>query len=109
MSTRGHDDAPRPIGEALAAVARGLGLGDPARAGAAIERWPEVVGPALAVHSKARGLRDGTLTVVVDAPAWATQIVALEARILERLASAVGDGACRALRVRVDPEAFGGR
>jgi len=109
LSTRGHDDDPRPIGEALAAVARGLGLGDPARAGAAVERWPEVVGPALAAHTEARGLRDGTLTVVVDGPAWATQVVALESRILEGLAAVVGDGACRALRVRVDPGAFRGR
>lgn len=103
------DDEPRPIGEALAAVARDLGLADPTRAAALADGWPKIVGPAVAAHSTAAGLRAGTLTVLVDSPAWATEIAALESQILVRITEEVGGGACSAIRVRVDPDAMGAR
>ncbi len=99
----GGDGGPAPIGDALRSVARDLGLDDPARTGALLAAWPGIAGPAVAAHSTPHSLRGGTLTVLVDAPVWATQIAALESRLLDRIADEVGGGLCTALRVKVDP------
>lgn len=66
-------------------------------------RWPELVGPQVAAHSRAVRLRDGILSLVVDEPAWATQLRLLEADLLTRLTEVLGPGVVTGLRVRVGP------
>ena len=48
------------------------------------ERWPDVVGPALAGPTRPLELVDGVLTVGCDEGAWASQIGWMEAQITQR-------------------------
>lgn len=73
--------------------------------GSVFSRWDEIVGPALARHVRPLTLADGVLAVAVDQPAWATQVRALGATILERVGEVAGEVPAE-LRVAVRP---GGR
>jgi len=46
-------------------------------------------------------LRHGVLVVVVDDPAWATQLRWLESDLLARLATIAGEGTITQIQVRV--------
>ena len=46
------NDDPRPIGESLAFVTRDLGLARPGDASRLVAHWSELVGDALAQHSR---------------------------------------------------------
>jgi len=96
-------DAPMPLGEALRAVGDELGLPEPDLVASLLDRWPEVVGAAVAEHARPRSLRDGVLTVAVDAPPWATQLRYLEGDIRARLREISGRDAVHAVRIVVDP------
>jgi len=97
----GGDREPRPVREALEEVSRELGL-DPEHLGRIVARWPEMVGEVVAEHAQPRSLRDGVLTVAVDAPAWATQLRYLEAELLARAEREVAPGAIGSIRVVVE-------
>jgi predicted nucleic acid-binding Zn ribbon protein len=66
-----------------------------------LTRWPELVGEGIAEHTRPRALRDGTLWVAVDDPAWATQLRWLEADLLARLGEVVGPDRVARIEVRV--------
>lgn len=92
---------PRRLAESLDAVARNLGgAGAPALVDL-LRRWPEVVGEAVAGHSRPVALRHGTLTIVADEPAWGAQLRWLEADLLARLDQALGAGAVTRVVVRI--------
>jgi predicted nucleic acid-binding Zn ribbon protein len=84
------------VGESLGRVAASLGV-DPAL----VTRWAELVGESVAEHTRPRGLRDGTLLVVVDDPAWATQLRWLEADLVARLGELLGPDRVQKIEVRV--------
>ena len=89
---------PRRVGEALAEVASGIGLGNPAALGELAANWPQVVGEAVAAHARPRKIHDGVLVMEVDSPEWATQLRFLEARILDRVATAAPGAGVTGLR-----------
>ena len=94
---------PRRIAASLDAVARNLGgAGGPALVDL-LQRWPEVVGEALAAHCRPLSLRAGTLTIAADEPAWGAQLRWLEADLLRRLDEALGAGTVSAVAVRIRP------
>jgi predicted nucleic acid-binding Zn ribbon protein len=94
-------DDPRPVGDALRSVRRELGLGEPSHFDALVAAWPELVGDALAAHTRLRSLRDGVLVIVVDAPEWASQLRYLDRVLLERIASDLPDVVVSEVRVAV--------
>jgi predicted nucleic acid-binding Zn ribbon protein len=51
-----------------------LGLQDRLREATLGDKWPQLVGPTLAVHCRPGVIRRGVLTVYVDHPAWLHQI-----------------------------------
>ena len=94
---------PRPIADSLPAVARNLGgAGGPALIDL-LQRWPEVVGDTVAAHCRPLSLRDGTLTIAADEPAWGAQLRWLEADLLGRLDQTLGAGAVTRIAVRIRP------
>ena len=102
----GDDDEsrpPRPLGDSLGVVARHLGAPAPEALAGLFERWHELVGPAMAAHTRPGSMVRGTLVVAVDQPAWAAQFGWLEADLLRRFADAFGAGVVTALTVRVQP------
>lgn len=98
---------PVSIGDAAALVGDELGLAEPRSFARLVDSWNDVVGDAVAQHSRARGVRNGVLEILVDAPAWATQLRFLEADLIDRASRLVGPGVVSAVRVSVDPGARG--
>ena len=76
-------DEPRPVGDALRRVRRDLGAPEPGAFEQLRAVWAELVGAALGDHSRPLGVRDGTLRVAVDDPAWGSQFRYLNDTLLE--------------------------
>jgi predicted nucleic acid-binding Zn ribbon protein len=94
---------PRKVGDSLDRVAASLGVPHASTLSGVFASWPEMVGEAVATHSRPLSLRDGTLVVAVDDPAWATQLRWLEADLVARLVEVLGDGEVARIEVRVQP------
>lgn len=94
---------PRPISESLKAVT--AGFGSRGRAIDLSERWIEAVGEAIAAHARPERLEAGRLTVVVDDPAWATELRYHSSRILAALNAESSAPTISELRLRVHPGA----
>jgi predicted nucleic acid-binding Zn ribbon protein len=94
---------PRPIGEEIERVLRSRGWQQRLLAARVVARWPDVVGEPVAVHCQPRGLQDdGTLLVVADSAAWATQLSYLRGTLLDRLGTIIGPGLVKQVRVRTE-------
>ena len=92
--SQGWDRDPRPVGDEIAALLRSARI---------TARWPQVVGEAVAAHCQPGKLEDdGTLQVVADSAAWATQLSYLQMTLLERLAVVCGAGVVKRLHVHTD-------
>jgi predicted nucleic acid-binding Zn ribbon protein len=101
---RGEDSAVPRIDEPLAAIRRELGLGQPGEMDLLAAGWDDLVGPALAAHSRPRSVRDGVLSIVVDGPAWAGQLRYLDEVLLARIAESLPAVEVREVRVSVAAE-----
>jgi predicted nucleic acid-binding Zn ribbon protein len=94
---------PRPIGAELADVLHARGWDSRLAAARVVARWPEVVGDAVAAHCQPSRLEeDGTLHVVADSAAWATQLTYLQGKLLDQLAAKCGQGIVRSVQVRTN-------
>jgi predicted nucleic acid-binding Zn ribbon protein len=96
-----EDQSPRPVRASLDALARRLGAPGAVALEALFDGWPDVVGEGVAAHTRPRSLRNGTLSVAVDSPAWATELRSLTAGILARCDEVAGPGVVTAIDVRV--------
>ena len=95
-------DGPVPVSEALSELSRRMGGASSDVLGAVFGRWEQIVGPSIAAHVQPLQLRDRTLVVRADHPAWATQVRHLTPTILEHLRDACGPGAApERIQVRV--------
>jgi predicted nucleic acid-binding Zn ribbon protein len=94
---------PRLIGAAVADVLRARGWDGRLAAARVVARWPEVVGDVVAAHCQPSRLEeDGTLQVVADSAAWATQLAYLQGKLLDRLSTECGPGIVRRIQVRTN-------
>lgn len=66
----------------------------------AVARWPHVVGPQLAEHTRAESFTEGVLVVRADSTSWATQVRLMAPQILTRIAADIGDGLVTRIDVR---------
>jgi predicted nucleic acid-binding Zn ribbon protein len=89
------------LARSLDDVARSIGAPAPEALSVVFARWEEVVGAAVAAHSRPVSLLRSTLVVTVDHPAWATQLRYLGSTILARITEAVGHEVASRLEVRV--------
>jgi hypothetical protein len=103
-SMPGETGEPVSVGDAAAMIGAELGLADPRSFGRLTAAWPEIVGDAIARHSRVRGIRGGVLEVAVDGAAWATQLRYLEADLVEQASRLVGAGVVASVRVSIDAE-----
>jgi predicted nucleic acid-binding Zn ribbon protein len=97
----GRQEGPRPLGASLDAVSRRLGVTDSKGFGRLFAQWPAIVGEVMAAHVQPVRLDQGVLLVVVDHPAWATQIRRLGDDLLQRVAEETGGARPTRLEVRV--------
>ena len=94
-------DEPRPIGESLDRLTRGLGGPGAATLAALFGRWADLVGDQIAAHARPLTLAGGTLVIAVDEPIWRTQLAYLEGELLGRLDEALGAAVVTAIQLRV--------
>lgn len=107
---RSRNDAnaePRVLRDSLRQLSDELGLSDPDVVRDVHNLWVEVVGDAVAAHARVAMFREGTLTVAVDAPQWATEVRYLATDVMTGFAAR--GVALRELHVRVEagPDAPG--
>lgn len=90
------------MAQSLQAISERLGMAGPDVLHVIFGRWEEVVGAAVAAHVRPLRVQDTTLVVVVDHPAWATQMRHLAPQVLGRLREVCGPtNAPERLEVRV--------
>ena len=99
----GPEREPRPIGESLERISRAMGAGRATGLASLFDRWPDIVGPSVAAHSRPLTLRDGVLTVAVDDPAWAVQLTYLEADLRREVQATLGPQTVEKVVVRIRP------
>lgn len=83
--------APRPLGEVLGKVLRGMKMSDEQSGVTLFSGWRRIVGEAIADNVTPVRLEKRELTVEVHDPAWATQLKFLESQLLSTLREHVGD------------------
>lgn len=97
---RGRKEDPQPLGVAIEGLLDDQGWRTPAAVGSVFGRWEQIVGEALAAHTRPGGFTDGELLVIADSTAWATQVRLLRAQLIRRLNSELGDGTVTGVKVR---------
>lgn len=91
---------PRGVGGIVADLTSDLGWTPFLTESDLMSGWPEVVGPDVAARTSPQGLSDGTLLVLCESTAWATQLRMLSPEILTRLVTAFPDARVTALSFR---------
>ncbi len=94
---------PRRLAESLDRVTRSLGGPDAGALAVIFGRWEQVVGAHVAAHAWPLSLADGTLSIAVDQPGWATQLTYLESDLRRRANELAGPDVVRRVRVTVRP------
>ena len=93
------------IGTALPDILREVGVADAFWQDKLRKEWPELVGPAVASHSRPGPLQNGSLVVYVQNSVWLQEIKRVGyTPMLERLRERYGTGRIRHLRLTLDPE-----
>lgn len=92
---------PLPLGAAINRLITERGWEAPAAVGGVMGRWPQLVGPEVALHcSPARyDEEDSVLTVQCDSTAWATQLRLLAPTLVARLNADLGHGTVKLIKV----------
>lgn len=68
------EDEPRRLNDSLDRLLAGLGAPPAAATADIFERWPDIVGPAVAERSRPVRLDGGRLVVEAEDAAWASQL-----------------------------------
>ncbi len=97
---RGRREDPQPLGMAIEGLLDDQGWRTSAAVGSVFGRWEQIVGDALAAHTRPGGFTDGELLVIADSTAWATQVRLLRAQLIRRLNSELGEGTVTGVKVR---------
>jgi predicted nucleic acid-binding Zn ribbon protein len=96
-----RDDLPMSLHDSLIELTSELRVAGPDAMRIVQEQWPTLVGRELAPHVRLGSLRNGTLTLEVDDPVWATPLGYLESGIVETLAEHLGRGVVRTVKIAV--------
>ena len=97
--TGAADQGPHLLGETIRRLVRERGWDQTVQAGSIFGRWDALVGAELAAHCRPERFTDGELVLVAESTAWATQVQLLGPVVLARLATELGAGTVRRLRV----------
>ncbi|GGO62394.1 DUF721 domain-containing protein [Nonomuraea cavernae] len=91
---------PQLFGRAIMDLLAERGWERSAAVGGVFGRWPDIVGPDLAAHTKPESFDDGEVLIVADSTAWATQVRLLARTLVRRLNEELGDGTVTKVKVR---------
>ena len=99
-AARQRQEDPQPLGAAIEGLLDDQGWRTAAAVGSVFGRWEQIVGAALAAHTRPGGFTDGELLVIGDSTAWASQVRLLRAQLIRPLNTERGDGAVTGVKVR---------
>lgn len=100
-------EEPVPVTNSLDAIRREFRMGAPSEIDALLANWGDLVGAALAAHSRPQTVRGGVLVVLADAAAWAGQLRYLDQVLVTRIAEELPTVTVREVRVTVAREPGG--
>lgn len=83
---------PVPLAKAVDRLVSDRGWGRQISLRMVLARWPELVGPANAGHSRPVGYQDAVLTVQAESTVWATSLRSIAANLVAELNSRLGEG-----------------
>ena len=90
-----------PIGDIVGDLMRKRGWNQQLNAAKIEGQWELVVGATVAEHCRPVQIHDeGTLEVLADTPAWATQLSYLRGTLIDRLGKICGPGLVKDVKVR---------
>lgn len=91
---------PVPFAAAIRRLVADRGWEDTSTAAGVLANWDRLVGPAIADHCRPESLLDGSLVLVAESSAWATQLRLMTKTLQATLAQQVGAGVVTAVVVR---------
>jgi predicted nucleic acid-binding Zn ribbon protein len=93
---------PLPLGAAISRLITERGWEAPAAVGGVMGRWPQLVGPEVALHCSPERYDEEAcvLTVTCDSTAWATQLRLLAPTLVARLNADLGHGTVKLIKVQ---------
>lgn len=86
---RSAKEEPKRVSASLGDAARALGAEGAVELAALRSAWPATAGELVAAHCQPAEVRNGCLTVVVDNPAWASEVRIFQGELLSRVRSVV--------------------
>ena len=89
---RPDDRDPKLLSAAVEDLVRAKGWATDINVHTLLARWPLLVGPTNAAHSRPEAYADSVLTVRTDSTAWATQLRLLAPTVVRRLNEELGHG-----------------
>jgi predicted nucleic acid-binding Zn ribbon protein len=90
---------PQPLGSVARDLAKKRGWSAQVAEGTVLGHWASVVGQQIADHATPTTLREGVLSVTAESTAWATQLRMVQAKLLAKIAAAVGNGVVTSLKI----------
>ncbi|WP_018547633.1 DUF721 domain-containing protein [Streptomyces sp. LaPpAH-108] len=92
---------PMALGAAINRLINERGWEAPAAVGGVMNRWPQIVGEAIALHCKPEKFDEETheLTVRCDSTVWATEIRMRASQLVARINEDLGHGSIRMIKV----------
>ncbi|MEU8568950.1 DciA family protein [Streptomyces pathocidini] len=93
---------PLPLGAAINRLITERGWEAPAAVGGVMGRWPQIVGPEVALHCEPQKYDEDArvLTVQCDSTAWATQLRLLAPQLVARLNADLGQSTVKLIKVQ---------
>ncbi len=86
------NDGPQPISRLLEGALRQCGLHERFVERSVLAQWAEIVGPEVALHSRAVDLVDGVLVLEADHGVWRQEITLLIPTIIKKFNERCGAG-----------------
>lgn len=96
-------DGGLPFRKLVEAALKSMKLDDQLRMGRLETDWSQVMGAAVAAHTRPGRLNGDELIVFVDSSVWLSELHRSKARMLANLQKAFGKNRIRGLRLQLDP------
>ena len=93
------DRDPAAVADVFSRLIRDRGWSTPVAVGSVLTRWPELVGPEIALHCTPESFQDAVVRVRTSSTAWATQLRLLSPQLLNRFDQELGPGVVSRIEV----------
>ena len=93
------DRDPAEISSVFSRLIRDRGWSTPVAVGSVLTRWPQLVGPEIALHCRPESFENSVVRVRTSSTAWATQLRLMTPMLLQRFDQELGSGVVTRIEV----------